>query len=215
MPKIPSNASVAQQADGAKLHAPAAARNADALVGLLAKFAPNTGAALEIASGTGQHVAAFAAALPELVWQPTEVDPARLASINAYAADAGVTNVRPALALDATQTGWHRRHSDNGLIVVINLLHLIDTPSAETVLSEALKALRPDGRLILYGPFRRNGQLTSEGDRRFDADLRAADPDIGYKNDGFIEDCLIAAGASTIERVEMPANNLAFIAKKG
>ncbi|WP_372992854.1 DUF938 domain-containing protein, partial [Sulfitobacter sp.] len=100
--KLPPTASIALPLDGAKLHAPAADRNRQALCDLLLAYAPSTGTALEIASGTGQHVAAFAAALPGLYWQPTEPDTARRASIDGYVADAGVTNVAPAMMLDAT-----------------------------------------------------------------------------------------------------------------
>lgn len=212
--KLPPSASVAAPLDGARLNAPAAARNAAALCDLLKDHAPQSGEALEIASGTGQHVVQFAQALPGLNWQPTDVDPARLASIDAYAAEADLPNLAAARLLDATQPTWSDHHDPVDLIVLINLLHLIPTAAARTLLSEAMAALRPEGRFILYGPFSRAGVLTSAGDQRFDADLRRADPQIGYKDDRDIAQWLSAAGASPVHRIEMPANILAFIAVK-
>ena len=44
--------------------------------------------------------------------------------------------------------------------------------------------------------------------------LRAADPDVGYKDDFDIVDWLHAAGLTLVEVVEMPANNLAFVSER-
>ncbi len=211
---LPPTANVAQQQDGAKLHAPAAERNADALCTLIRAHAPKTGRALEIASGTGQHIIAFAAALPDLNWQPSDVASNRLNSINAYVAEAGLNNIAPAVALDATTSGWSRDHLPKDLIILINLLHLISTCEAQTVIAEAAQTLAPHGTLIMYGPFARDGQLTSAGDIEFDAQLRGADPDIGYKDTTDMTLWLQRAHLSEITMHEMPANNLAFVAGK-
>jgi SAM-dependent methyltransferase len=211
---IPATASVAHAAEGAKLHAPAAARNAAALVDLLETHAPDTGTALEIASGTGQHICAFAAALPLINWQPSEIDPARRASIDAHVSGAGLDNIAKAQMLDATAAGWGVVHQGKDLIVLVNLLHLISTPEARTVIREAASALASGGMLLCYGPFKRDGQLTSDGDMRFDAQLRTADPAIGYKDTLDITRWLGDAGLTLIEIARMPANNLGFVARK-
>ncbi|MGC1494719.1 MAG: DUF938 domain-containing protein [Sulfitobacter sp.] len=211
---LPPSASIASADEGAKLHAPAAARNTDALCALLRDHAPSAGTALEIASGTGQHVIAFAAANPDLYWHPTEVDAARRASIDAYVAEANLTNVGTAAPLDATAPGWGNAIDPKDLVVLVNLLHLISTPETIILINKAADALAQGGTLILYGPFKRSGKLTSDGDARFDADLKSADPAIGYKDDLDILNMLRDADLSQIDRVEMPANNLAFIARK-
>lgn len=211
---LPPSASVAQVVEGAKLFAPSAIRNVDALCEMLLQHAPETGHALEIASGTGQHVTAFAAALPRLLWQPTEIDPARRASIDAYVSDAGLRNVAPAAELNAAQPGWSARVPAKDLILLANLLHLITATEAQTIIQEAALALASAGTLILYGPFKRDGQLTSDGDIQFDAELRAADPAIGYKDTTDITAWLADAGLAQITPHPMPANNIAFIARK-
>lgn len=209
---LPSSASVAEAREGAKLHAPAAERNAEVIADFLLAHAPQNGRALEIASGTGQHVIRFAQALPDLSWQPTDVDTARLESTNAYAAN--VANVAKALHLDATARGWSADHSGQDLIVLINLLHLISAAEAQVIVSETAQALAPGGTFILYGPFSRDGVLTSEGDQRFDAQLRGADPAIGYKDTRDIKFWLKEAGLDVTAPFEMPANNLAFVSRK-
>lgn len=212
---LPPNASVATPGADGRLHAPAADRNAGAILDLLHRHAPVTGTALELASGTGQHAVRFAAALPGLQWQPSEVDAARRASIDAWVAEAGLENLRAAIALDAAQPGWGVRHGGQALVLLVNLLHLIGTPEARTLIREAAQALAPGGRFILYGPFLRDGAATSDGDRRFHASLQASDPAIGYKNDADVARWLREAGLPDVATVAMPANNLAFVAGRG
>lgn len=209
---LPPSASVAHAGEGARLHAPSAERNAAAITAALCEIAPETGCALEIASGTGQHVVAFAAAMPDLIWQPTEIDAARRASIDAYAAEANLPNLRAAMALDATGVGWGKEQAGQALIVLINLLHLVSTPEARRIISEAAQALCPGGRFAIYGPFLRGGQATSDGDARFHASLRAQDPAIGYKDLAEVEGWLAAEGLLVNEPREMPANNLFLLA---
>lgn len=216
MPKrpVPPTASIADPGEGHKLIAPSAARNSGPLCDLLREVAPKSGRALEIASGTGQHIVAFADCLPDLHWQPTDVDPDRHASINAYIADSGLTNVSPARILDIGVNGWANDYVGTDLIIVVNLLHLISTPEAQTLIDEAASALAPGGTLLIYGPFMRAGELTSEGDQIFDASLKERDPEIGYKDDFDTMDMLQAAGLEMALVVEMPANNLSLVARK-
>lgn len=212
--RLPPTASVAHQAEGAKLCAPSAERNAPVLTQALASIAPPEGQALELASGTGQHVVAFASALPGLIWQPSEIDATRRASIDDHAAEAALPNLRPALPLDATAPGWGAVHAGQSLIVLINLLHLISAPEARILIGEVAQALAPGGRFALYGPFLRDGHTTSEGDARFHASLIAEDPEIGYKDVAAVRDWMAEAGLTLIETRAMPANNLLLAAER-
>ncbi|WP_425043358.1 DUF938 domain-containing protein [Primorskyibacter sp. S87] len=209
--KLPPTASIATPGEGARLVAPSAERNSRALCDLLEQMAPRSGRALEIASGTGQHITAFASRLPNLHWQPSEIDADRRASIDAYSV--GVDNVATAISLDATVPGWSKRHSGQDLIVLINLLHLISDDEVFTLIREAAQALAPSGRFVIYGPFKRGGELTSAGDERFHASLAEQDPEIGYKDDFDMIDQLQDAGLEMVSVVEMPANNLSLIAQ--
>lgn len=209
---LPPQASVATPAGGAALTAPSALKNRGPIADLLAHADPPGGRALEIASGTGEHVVHFAARLPGLDWQPSDIDPARRASIDAHARTAGLPNIRAAVDLDAARPGWGAEWAGQSLVLVVNLLHLIPQDAADTVLAEAAAALSPGGRLVVYGPFRRAGELTSDGDRAFDAALRESDPAIGYKDDFDTLDRMLDAGLEIRDVIEMPANNLGLVA---
>ena len=196
------------------MRAPAAERNVDAICEMLTTYAPKTGQALEIASGTGQHISTFASAMPDLAWHPSEIDPARRRSIDAYVQEAALTNVAPAVPLNATKLGWGRQHTPKDLVLLINLLHLISAQETLILIAEASQCLAPGGRLIIYGPFSRNETLASEADQQFDAQLRTADPNIGYKDTVDIALWLKQADLVLEHEVNMPANNLTFIARK-
>ena len=86
--------------------APSAARNLEPIVAVLAEHLPSRGRALELASGTGQHVVAFAARFPGIDWQPSDLDPENLATIGVRAARAGRSNLRAPIHLDACAPGW-------------------------------------------------------------------------------------------------------------
>ena len=211
---VPGTASVAVP-KGGKLFAPSAANNAAPLCDLLEQVAPKQGYALEIASGTGQHVVGYANRLPGLTWQPTEVAPERRASIDAYANEAGLGNILTARELDATSPGWGSKLGrQQDLIMLSNLLHLISEDEARTLITEAASALAPDGQLVIYGPFMRDATLTSKGDTAFHASLAANDPETGYKDDVETINWLQSAGLDLVKSVEMPANNLALVSKK-
>lgn len=190
--------------------AAAAERNLTPILGSLARHAPTTGRALEIASGSGQQIVQFAARHPGLTWQASDANPDNLHSIIAWACAAPAPNLLPPIVLDASRPGWGKAQAGLSLILMVNLLHLISQPAAEVVLQQAATALRPNGRLMIYGPFLRSGVATSEGDVIFDAQLRSQDPATGYKDLAWVASTLGDLGLEmTVE--EMPANNLMLI----
>lgn len=195
--------------DDGRLNAPAAERNAAAIVAALAAHLPGAGNVLEIAAGTGQHAVALARANPGLTWAPTDIAPERLASIDAWARAAGLGNIRPAAHLDAATTDW--RYSPVEAVFTANLMHLVSEAAARNVIAGVVRCLAPGGRFCLYGPFREHGAYRSEGDAGFDARLRAADPDSGYKSVEWVTETAGANRLAPIARIEMPANNLVLV----
>lgn len=193
--------------------APAAERNLTPILHSLHRHAPRTGRALELASGSGQQIIHFAAAHPGLTWQASDIDPENLGSIAAWAQASPKPNLLPPLVLDAAQPGWSKAQPDLSLILMVNLLHLVSKPAAATILHECCAALAPQGRLMVYGPFLRDGLATSPGDAQFDADLRTRDPAIGYKDLGWAMAELARAGGC-VQIEDMPANNLMLIVHK-
>ena len=211
---LPDTASVANYESNGRLNAPSAARNAAPIVELVRKTAIKAGNALEIASGTGQHIVKLASALPHLNWQPSDVDEARIKSIRSWSDDEHLTNLKPPCLLDATAEGWAAEHRDQDLILLVNLLHLISTKETKILVEEISKALVSKGLSIIYGPFMRSGKLTSKSDMEFHQSLINTDPGLGYKNDIDMLNLFGEAGLTHLSTENMPANNLAFILQK-
>ena len=180
-------------ADG-RLHAPATQRNRGPILDVLMRLLPSDGTVLEIASGTGEHAAWFAQHLRPLVWQPSDADPEMRASIDAHARAQGVRTIQPAIELDVRRTPWPVRRAD--AIVCINLIHIAPWAAAEGLFEGAAGVLPAGAPLVLYGPFKRAGQHTSDSNARFDASLRASDPSWGVRDLDDV-DALAAATRST------------------
>jgi SAM-dependent methyltransferase len=199
---------------GARRSAPAAQRNADPIRTVLERVLPARGLVLEVASGTGQHAAHMARALPGLVWQPTDVDPDALASIAAWVADEALPNLRAPIELDVTVDPWPLAGID--AVVCINLLHIAPWAAALGLFRGAARVLAPGGVLFTYGPYRFGGRFTAPSNEAFDASLRARDPAWGVRDVDDLEAAAGASGLALAETVSMPANNhsLVFRAKE-
>lgn len=198
----------------ARLLAPSAERNAGPIIEVVRVFAPETGMALEIASGTGQHITKLATVKPQLIWQPSDIDADRLASIDAWSKANNLSNVKPAVSLDATEVGWSTKYRYKNFILLVNLIHLVNESEAIRIIHEISSTLSPGGRLIIYGPFMRKGKLTSRGDISFHQRLQRSNPGIGYKNDMWMLDQFGQSKLNFLKMSEMPANNLVFIVEK-
>ena len=212
--KLPPTASVVVQSGDGRLSAPAAEKNAGPITKLVEEFAPDKGLALEIASGTGQHIVKLAVVKPNLNWQPSDIDPIRIASIETWCKDYNLANVRPPIILNATEIGWSSKFTSQKFIFLVNLFHLISEDEATILISEISAALAPGGRSIIYGPFKRNNKLTSAGDQTFHQSLTEADPQIGYKSDVWMTAKFKEEKLGLLKVVPMPANNLAFVCEK-
>lgn len=191
----------------ARRYSPSAERNRGPILDALRPCLPGAGLLLEIASGSGEHCAYLAAALPRLTFQPTDPDPDALASINAWCG--GLPNVRSALALDAAAAEWPVTAA--AAVLCINMIHIAPWAAAEGLMVGAARVLVPGGVLALYGPYMRGGRHTGPGNVEFDADLRARNPAWGVR--GLEEVAALAAGAGfgAPEVVSMPADNLVVV----
>lgn len=191
-------------------HAPATARNREPILGVLRRVLPPAGLVLEIAAGTGEHAACFAAALPAVAWQPTDPDACARASIAAWCA--GLSNVRAPLALDAASDGWPVARAD--AVVCINMVHIAPWSACEGLMRGAGRVLAPGGVMVLYGPFRVGGAHTAPSNAAFDAQLRAQDPAWGVRDIEAVAALAEAAGLALVERVPMPANNVMVVFRR-
>jgi SAM-dependent methyltransferase len=198
-----------QQASG-RLQAAATDRNREPILEVLRRVLPPAGLVLEIASGTGQHVAFFARAMPALRWQPSDPSPAHLESIRAWAS--GADNIAAPVALDVETWPWPVTRAD--AILSINMIHIAPWSATEALFRGSARSLAPPGLLFLYGPFKREGQHTAESNQRFDERLRGEDPRWGVRDLSDVQSVAAVAGFAPPEIIAMPANNLSLVFRK-
>lgn len=179
---------------------------------------PTRGAALEIASGTGQHVAWFAAGLPHWTWQPTDADVQALPGIAQTSAQAGSPNVLPPLRLDVTAFPWPSAGQPFAqpfdAIVCANMLHIAPWAACVGLMRGSGRHLAPGGVLVTYGPYLEDDVATAPSNLAFDQSLRARNPAWGIRRLGDVRAEAARAGLEFRLRLAMPANNLLLIFDK-
>jgi hypothetical protein len=198
-----------------RLDAAAFHRNHQAIAAVLQPFlAGKSGDVVEAGSGTGQHVVDFAGRFPEITWWPSDLNAQHLKSITAWRAHAGLANIRPPLRIDLSDPAWCPEMLDGSgpgpLLAVFcaNVIHIAPWRVAEGLVAGAGRYLRADGRLCLYGPFKRGGKHTAVSNAVFDSSLREKDPEWGVRDVEAVEQLAAEAGLGLVEISEMPANNL-------
>jgi SAM-dependent methyltransferase len=201
-----------------RLDAPAFHRNHRAIWTVLQPFlAGKSGDVIEAGSGTGQHVVDFARRTPEITWWPSDLNEQHLKSINAWRAHAGLSNIRPPLRIDLSHATWcPETHGGSGpgeLLAVFcaNVIHIAPWRVAEGLFAGAARYLRADGRLFLYGPFKRHGKHTAISNAVFDTSLRERDAEWGVRDVEALETLAGSVGLGLQEIAEMPANNLILV----
>ena len=196
-------------ASAGRRSAPAALRNREPIVEVLAEWLPESGLVLEVASGTGEHAAYFAETFPNLEWQPSDIHPDALASIAAWRAEADLPNLRGPIVLDASAPDWPIAHAD--ALLNINMEHISPWSAALGLLDGAARLLSPRAPLILYGPWVTEEIETAPSNLAFDADLKRRDSEWGLRS---VEDFAAEAerrGLALAERRPMPANNMMLL----
>ena len=201
-----------------RLDAPAFHRNHQAIWAVLEKFlSRKSGDVVEAGSGTGQHVVDFARHATEIIWWPSDLNEQHLKSISAWRAHAGLSNIRPPLRIDLADPAWCPEMRDGRgpaeLLAVFcaNVIHIAPWRVAEGLFAGAGRYLRADGRLFLYGPFKRGGKHTAISNAVFDSSLRERNPQWGVRDIEDLEKLAAGAGLELIEIAEMPANNSTLV----
>ena len=192
-------------------HSAPAERNKQPILEVLRQVLPAQGRALEIASGTGQHVVWFAAGLPRWTWQPTEPQTTALQPIEARVAQTDLSNVAPPLLLDVMSPQWFSEGIEFDAIFCANMLHISPWATCAALMQGGARHLSPTGVLITYGPYLEDEVLTSEGNLAFDQSLRERDPAWGLRRREEVEQQAQAAGLRFLQRFQMPANNLLLV----
>jgi hypothetical protein len=205
-----------------RLHAPAIGRNRDVLKEVFIRHMPKSGALVEVASGTGEHAYHIAPSLKPLLWQPTDIENTHLKSIDAWrmhlrdkALESSI-NILPAKRLDIMD-GLESVSDINDeitAICAINLIHIAPFDVCERLMMHAGITLKPNGVLFLYGPYKKNGEHTSETNAAFDQSLKSRNSAWGIRDMETIHALADKNNFTISEVIPMPANNFSLVYRK-
>lgn len=194
--------------------APSAERNKDAILAALRPHLAHCRRVLEIGSGTGQHAVHMTAALPQLVWQCSEL-PGAVEGVAARLEAEGTARTPPPLALDVAAPPWPLPAADAAdafdAIFTANTLHIMSFAHVGQFFARVGEVLAPGGLCCIYGPMKYRGAFTTKSNAEFDAQLRARDPLSGIRDFEALDELAQAQGLVLLEDLAMPANNQLLI----
>lgn len=197
-----------------KRYAPATERNRESILQVLRETLPEHGTVLEVAAGTGQHAAFFSQHLEPRFWLPTDMGVASLASIDSWREEVSSSNLLPPRELDVRDTVWPVQHAlpaPISSVVNINMVHISPWECCTALFSGAARLLPSHGVVIMYGPFKCEGQHTAASNARFDSQLRSENPEWGVRDLEAVTDAARVSGFERRAVIEMPANNLSLV----
>lgn len=195
-----------------RLTSPSFARNFTPITDVLAPRLPSAGRVLEVASGPGQHICAWAERFPALTWEPSDVSEAARASVASYVSELGLSNVATPRAVDLGEPAWEADFEPGfAAIVGVNVLHISPWAASEGLLRGAGKLLSPSGHLFVYGPFMRSGAHTASSNEAFDQSLRGRNPDWGVRDMDALDAHAKSQGLSLVVAEPMPSNNFVLV----
>jgi SAM-dependent methyltransferase len=193
-------------------HSAPADRNKEPILAQLRTILGERGTALEIASGTGQHAAWFASALPSWTWQPSDVDVEMLPVIAERIGTSGVSNVLAPIRLDVTAPQWPLTRKFDAIFCA-NMLHIAPWDACTGLMAGAVRHLAPGGVLVTYGPYLEKDVPTAPSNLAFDESLRERNPSWGIRQLDDVAAVAARNGLVLTHRHAMPANNLLLVFK--
>jgi cyclopropane fatty-acyl-phospholipid synthase-like methyltransferase len=182
-------------------------RNRDPILAVLREHFADRRRVLEIGSGTGQHAVYFAAAMPQVDWQTSDLE-ASHAGIHLWLAEARLPNVRAPIVLDVN-AAWPDRRYD--AVFTANTLHYMGWPQVEKLFAHLPSVLSKNAKLVVYGPFNYGGQFTSPSNAQFQQTLQGWGAHMGIRDFEAVDALARGIGLELVEDREMPANNRCLV----
>lgn len=192
-------------------YSPSCERNKSVILEQLLPFLSSVSSVLEIGSYSGQHALHFCPLVPNLTWQPSD-QLGILSELNKNIELHKTSNLNSAIKLDvAVAADWPEQTFD--LIYSANTLHIMSWQHVVAMFKYLPKCLNKNSYLCIYGPFKYNGQYTSESNADFQQWLQNRDLMSGIRDFEQINQLATSIGLKLIQDIAMPANNQLLIWK--
>lgn len=157
---------------------------------------------LEVGAGNGQHAEYLSPKFPWLDWFPTDKNLIHLKDVKAG-------RIQQAQRLDVSKDDFPKLKFD--LVFTANTFHIMHWKDCKSFIKLLGHRLREGSRAVFYGPFKYNGEFTSESNRDFDGMLKTRDPLSGIRAFEDVNANMVKQGFELVEDYEMPANNRCLV----
>lgn len=194
-----------------KPHSPSCARNRDPILQVLRGLLADRRRVLEIGSGSGEHAAYFATALPHLIWQSSD-RAENLPGIRAWLDEVALPNTPAPLEFDVTDR-WPQQSFD--AVFSANTLHIMAWTEVQQLFARLPTISTEDTRLIIYGPFNDHGRYSSDSNAAFDQWLQARGAQMAIRDAEAVDALASQVGFSLTDDIAMPANNRCRVWRRG
>lgn len=195
-----------------KPHAPACDRNREPILEVLKGYFLDRKQVLEVGSGTGQHAVFFAAAMPWLSWQTTDLAE-NLPGIRMWLDEADLPNLPQPIEFSADGP-WPKERYD--AVFTANTLHIMGWPEVRKLFAglDGVLAKR-DAVLAVYGPFNYGGKFTSDSNAQFEVWLKKRSVASGIRDFEAVNALAESIGLKLLADHAMPANNRMLVWRRG
>lgn len=193
-------------------YSPAAENNKSSILSVLENYLCDGDRVLEIGSGSGQHAIHVSSALQNVLWQPSDRAVA-LPLLRANIREYGTPNLSEPIEINLGHLPESSR-TPTQCVYSANVMHIVSKPLGGRLIRWAGEILVDRGFLILYGPYKYDGEFTTQSNADFDLWLKDRDPHSGIRDFEWVTQLATQAGLGLIEDHSMPANNQCLIFQK-
>lgn len=193
-------------------------RNKGFILPILQAHLINAKTVLEIGSGTAQHAVHFAKNLPHLIWQTTD-QAMYLQGVQAQVQHAELANLIAPFELDVSQpdllehalSSTSQTQQKFDVLYTANTFHIMSWRHVESLFESISDVLSPQAKLVVYGPFKYQGEFTTDSNQQFDQMLKQRDPLSGIRDFEKVNALAEQQGLNLLEDTAMPANNQCIV----
>lgn len=187
----------------------AAERNKQAILEAWLQLGYSEKSVFEVGSGTGQHGIHLCLSCPELWWQPSETPEnfSRLAKWWQAAQSLHLPHFLAPVGYAIGQSDWPVQQFD--IVYSSNVLHIISNDLAKQFVQNVALHINHEQLFVCYGPFKIDGEYTTESNREFDQALKLQ----GYGGLLDVQDVLNWSNnlLKLVAKLPMPANNFIMV----
>ncbi len=166
---------------------------------------------LEIGSGTGQHAVFLAPHFPFMEWHPSDVQQ-NISGMKKWFDEYRIPSIQPPHKIEIGKHELPKLKFD--IAFTANTFHIMHWKECKSLMKMLGGRLREGSRVVIYGPFKYQGEFTSPSNAEFDRQLKEKDPQSGIRAFEDVLNVMVKNEFELVDDIDMPANNRMLIFRR-